>query len=80
MIIGRRKGFGLQRPSWDFGSKSNDISTFRTSYLKTFPSSLKNHGADEEVDGMFDMGADATAIPMEEKMKFEQGDTGFSFG
>ncbi|KAK7452196.1 hypothetical protein VKT23_012299 [Stygiomarasmius scandens] len=41
---------------------------------------LKNHGADEEVDGMFDMGADATAIPMEEKMKFEQGDTGFSFG
>ncbi|KAI0734859.1 hypothetical protein C8Q72DRAFT_879876 [Fomitopsis betulina] len=26
------------------------------------------------------MGAEATALPMEEKMKFEQGDDGVSFG
>ncbi|KAK7452195.1 hypothetical protein VKT23_012298 [Stygiomarasmius scandens] len=41
---------------------------------------LKNHGADEEVNGMFDMGAETMALPMEEKMKFEQGDGGISFG
>lgn len=42
--------------------------------------SLKNHGADEEVDGMFDMGAETMALPLSEKMKFEQGDDGRSFG
>ena len=42
--------------------------------------SLKNHGADEEVQGMFDMGAETMALPLEEKMKFEQGDDGMSFG
>ncbi|KAF8890207.1 hypothetical protein BD779DRAFT_1610898 [Infundibulicybe gibba] len=31
---------------------------------------LKNHGVDEEADAMFDLG----------KMRFEQGDSGFSFG
>jgi isopenicillin N synthase-like dioxygenase len=41
---------------------------------------LKNHGADEEVRGMFDMGAETMALPMDEKMKFEQGDSGMSFG
>ncbi|KAF8638394.1 hypothetical protein AX17_002237 [Amanita inopinata Kibby_2008] len=41
---------------------------------------LKNHGADEAVTGMFDMGAEMMALPMEEKMKFEQGDAGMSFG
>ena len=29
---------------------------------------------------MFDMGAETMALPMEEKMKFEQGDGGMSFG
>ena len=42
--------------------------------------SLKNHGADEEVNGMFDMGAETMALPLSEKMKFEQGDEGGSFG
>ncbi|THV05873.1 Clavaminate synthase-like protein [Dendrothele bispora CBS 962.96] len=41
---------------------------------------LKNHGADEEVNGMFDMGAEMMALPMEEKMKFTRGDAGVSFG
>ena len=42
--------------------------------------SLKNHGADEEVEQMFEMGAETMALPLEEKMKFEQGDDGVSFG
>ncbi|KAF9466944.1 hypothetical protein BDZ94DRAFT_1157018 [Collybia nuda] len=41
---------------------------------------LKNHGVTEEVNGMFDMGAETMALPFEEKMKFEQGDSGISFG
>ncbi|ETW77509.1 hypothetical protein HETIRDRAFT_436331 [Heterobasidion irregulare TC 32-1] len=41
---------------------------------------LKNHGADDEVAGMFDMGAETMDLPLEEKMKFEQGDDGMSFG
>ena len=35
---------------------------------------------DDEVNGMFDVGAETLALPLEEKMKFEQGDSGFSFG
>lgn len=42
--------------------------------------SLKNHGADAEANAMFDMGAETMRLPMEEKMKFEQGDDGVSFG
>ncbi|KAL1938601.1 hypothetical protein VTO73DRAFT_11416 [Trametes versicolor] len=41
---------------------------------------LKNHGVDDEVDAMFDMGRETLALPLEEKMKYEQGDQGFSFG
>ncbi|KAJ7721834.1 hypothetical protein DFH07DRAFT_760243 [Mycena maculata] len=41
---------------------------------------LKNHNADEEVGGMFDMAAETMALPMEDKMKYEQGDDGMSFG
>lgn len=41
---------------------------------------LKNHGVDDEVNGMFDMGAETMALPFDEKMKFEQGDDGMSFG
>jgi hypothetical protein len=29
---------------------------------------------------MFDMGAETMALPFEERMKFEQGDSGQSFG
>ena len=42
--------------------------------------SLKNHGVDAEVDGMFDMGSETMALPMNEKMAYEQGDDGGSFG
>lgn len=42
--------------------------------------SLKNHGADELVDEMFSLGAEVMALPMEEKLKYEQGDDGMSFG
>ncbi|KAJ6609556.1 hypothetical protein B0H10DRAFT_2063844 [Mycena sp. CBHHK59/15] len=41
---------------------------------------LKNHGVDVEAGGMFDMAAETMALPMEEKMKYEQGDDGMSFG
>lgn len=43
-------------------------------------SSLKNHGTEKEVNDMFDMGAETLDLPLEEKMKFEQGDSGYSFG
>ncbi|KAK4699999.1 hypothetical protein P7C70_g6253, partial [Phenoliferia sp. Uapishka_3] len=39
---------------------------------------LKNHGVDPEP--VFEMGQDTFALPMEELMKFEQGDTGMSAG
>lgn len=42
--------------------------------------SLKNHGADAEVREMFNMGAEVMELPLNEKMKFEQGDGGMSFG
>ncbi|KAI9448423.1 Clavaminate synthase-like protein [Lactarius indigo] len=41
---------------------------------------LKNHGADAEVDAMFEVGEHTMALPLEEKMKFERGDGGNSFG
>ncbi|KAK0505609.1 hypothetical protein EDD18DRAFT_340388 [Armillaria luteobubalina] len=41
---------------------------------------LKNHGAGQEANGMFDMGDETMRLPMEEKLKYEQGDDGSSFG
>ncbi|KAI5981657.1 hypothetical protein EDC04DRAFT_2885491 [Pisolithus marmoratus] len=41
---------------------------------------LKNHGAEQEVKAMFDLGTKAFALPLEEKLKYEQGDSGRSFG
>ncbi|OCH93285.1 Clavaminate synthase-like protein [Obba rivulosa] len=41
---------------------------------------LKNHGVDEEVNQMFEMGAETMELPYDEKMKYEQGDDGMSFG
>jgi len=40
---------------------------------------LKNHGVDG-VDEMFDMGGETMDLPLDEKMKYEQGDDGMSFG
>jgi len=42
--------------------------------------SLKHHGTDAEADAMFEMSAHTMALPLEEKMKYEQGDDGNSFG
>ncbi|KAF8997622.1 hypothetical protein BDQ17DRAFT_1508640 [Cyathus striatus] len=41
---------------------------------------LKNHGIDEEVNDMFQMGAETMALPLEEKTKFEQGRRRKPFG
>ncbi|KAI1781594.1 Clavaminate synthase-like protein [Ganoderma leucocontextum] len=41
---------------------------------------LKNHGADEDANEMFEMGAETMRLPLDEKMKYEQGDAGISFG
>ena len=41
---------------------------------------MKNHGTEELVEGMFAMGDETLKLPMDEKMKFEQGDDGRSFG
>jgi len=42
--------------------------------------SLKNHGVTEEVNAMFSLGEEAMKLPLEEKLRFEQGDEGSSFG
>lgn len=34
----------------------------------------------DEVDEMFDMGVETMALPLDEKLKFEQGNDGMSFG
>ncbi|KAM5535885.1 hypothetical protein V8D89_010503 [Ganoderma adspersum] len=41
---------------------------------------LSNHGVDREVNAMFDVGGETLALPLSEKMKYEQGDNGDSFG
>ncbi|KAF7783865.1 hypothetical protein Agabi119p4_30 [Agaricus bisporus var. burnettii] len=41
---------------------------------------LKNHEAEEEVAKMFDLGAEAMLLPLEEKLKFDQGIDGSSAG
>lgn len=55
-------------------SKYNVLSYF-TLFL-----SLKNHGTNDEAERMFEIGASTMEIPLEEKMKYEQGDDGCSFG
>ncbi|KAF8875076.1 hypothetical protein CPB84DRAFT_1829234 [Gymnopilus junonius] len=41
---------------------------------------LKNHEVDELAQKMFDLGPEVMDLPLEEKMKYEQGDQGGSFG
>ncbi|KAI0766207.1 Clavaminate synthase-like protein [Trametes elegans] len=59
---------------------SNEIATLWKAGTELGFWYLKNHGVDEEVSKMFDTGAETMALPFEEKMNFEQGDEGFSFG
>ncbi|EIN05631.1 Clavaminate synthase-like protein [Punctularia strigosozonata HHB-11173 SS5] len=37
---------------------------------------LKNHGVDAEAEAMFEMGKETMALPLEEKLKYEQGESG----
>ncbi|KAF7440296.1 hypothetical protein PC9H_000640 [Pleurotus ostreatus] len=41
---------------------------------------LKNHGLDEELDEMFNLGIQVMKAPLPELMKYEQGDSGLSAG
>ncbi|KAL4063824.1 hypothetical protein J3A83DRAFT_4285270 [Scleroderma citrinum] len=41
---------------------------------------LKNHGAEKEVEDMFSLGTSTFSLPLEEKLKYEQGDSGCSHG
>ncbi|KAF5352832.1 hypothetical protein D9756_006288 [Leucocoprinus leucothites] len=41
---------------------------------------LKNHGAEMEAEGMFKLGAETMALPLEEKLKYDQGSDGNSAG
>ena len=45
-----------------------------------YPRSLKNHSVDGEVEQMFSMGVETMPLPLSEKIEFEQGDSGMSFG
>ncbi|TFK36479.1 Clavaminate synthase-like protein [Crucibulum laeve] len=40
---------------------------------------MTNHGADHFFEPMFEMGRETMLLPLEEKMKYRQGDTGDSF-
>ena len=55
-------------------------STVALKVFANFVYSLKNHGVDDDIAGMFDMGAETMRLPFDEKMRFEQGDDGWSFG
>ena len=75
----RSVGFGTLLLSSDSGSEYPPYSSVIPSHNWIYDS-LKNHGADLEVEGMFEMGAETMNLLLEEKMKFEQGDDGQSFG
>lgn len=66
----------------DFGSEHERHNRFQlciSAYLMF--KSLKNHGVtEEEHSAIFTMGAATMLLPMDEKMKFEQGDDGMTFG
>ena len=63
-----------------FGSEFSKQDTSYETRTHWIPYSLKNHGADQEVDGMFNLGEKTMQLPLEEKMKYEMGDQGSSFG
>ena len=42
--------------------------------------SLKNHGAEREVEALFDLGREFMNLPLDEKMAYEEGDDGMQFG
>lgn len=71
----------MRRRTWAFGSKSGVTYVVAViGFRANLRHSLKNHGADELVEQMFAMGVETMALPMEEKMRYEQGDDGCSHG
>ena len=80
MTTRRSASSGKQPPSWVSGSKSPCGSQIDVQMTHPTIRSLKNHGMDADVEAMFDMGREAMALPLEEKMKYELGDEGGSFG
>ena len=78
----RLRRSGKQLPPLDFGSmyQAPTSPPALLPYTLMYPRSLKNHGVDDEVDQMFAMGAETMSLPLSEKMEFEQGDSGMSFG
>lgn len=75
--------YGKQGKLSGIGSKYDflrDKLVIHHSKFESVPYSLKNHGVDHEEREMFDMAAETMELPLEEKMKYEQGDSGSSFG
>jgi hypothetical protein len=75
----RSTNFGKLPKNLGFGSKCSS-SQMEMIWYQIYGFSLKNHEVDYEVNEMFDMGAETMALPLDEKMKFEQGNDGMSFG
>lgn len=59
--------------SYTTSSNSTDASS-------RMSTSMKNHGAENLVEPMFETGRQTLALPMDEKMKYWQGNQGDSFG
>ena len=77
----RLNKFGMQQLPSDSGSMYQTPDFPRhLPHMLIHLCSLKNHGVDDEVDQMFAMAAETMALPLSEKMEFDQGDSGISFG
>ena len=80
MTTQRSASSGKPPLGWVSGSKSRSGPQIDLQMTHFTVRSLKNHGMDADVEAMFDMGREAMALPLEEKMKYELGDEGGSFG
>ena len=76
----RSTNSGRPRPSLASGSKCALLPVSESKRIRLRFRSLKNHGVDEDVNKMFEMGAETMRLPLDEKMKYEQGDAGMSSG
>ena len=75
----RSAGSGMLLLSSVFGSK---LCTFDSRRLTNnrVARSLKNHGAEAEVEALFSLGKQFMDLPLDEKMVYEEGDDGMQFG
>lgn len=58
----------------------SDLQFYGLSFNKPAIISLKDTGLEEFAEGMLRMGEETMSLPLAEKMRFYQGDTGNSFG